>query len=106
MNAAERDIVLKCYGHYREFPEVTKHDDEIHCNYGTGNDLTGKGTAALPYKTPLRAMQDVAARIAHKINIVLGGPGAYAAGSFPRKIDNIIEGDGSLTFYGVGAPTP
>lgn len=70
----------------------------------TGSDTTGDGTAALPYATPLRAYDDIPRRVAHKCNIEIAA-GIYPSGSFPRQIDNIIVGDGSLTFYGKGAPT-
>jgi hypothetical protein len=105
MNRAERNLLKACYLHKLDDLEITTADLTLHCDYGMGNDLCGKGTALLPYKTPIRAMQDVAYRIAHKVKIVLGGLVTYPAGSFPRRIDNVLVGDGSLTFYGKGAPT-
>ena len=70
----------------------------------TGSDTTGDGTVALPYATPLRAYADIPHRVAHACNIQIAA-GTYPAGSFPRAIDPVLVGDGSLSIFGVGAPT-
>jgi len=70
----------------------------------TGSDVSGKGTAAIPYASVVRAMQDIPPRIAHPVNIYIAS-GSYGGGTFPRHIDNTLIDDGSLSIFGVGAPT-
>src|SRR3972149_5702989 len=45
----------------------------------TGSDTTGTGSALLPYRTPLRALQDVPRLIAHDVRYIIDctGLGTY-----------------------------
>jgi len=103
MNKALRAIWKLLTDHMAEDLEITTGVLRLYVDYATGDDQNGKGTVPLPYKTPLRAYADIPRRVAHACSIQIAA-GNYPAGSFPRAIDNVLVGGGSLTFYGKGAP--
>lgn len=80
-------------------PESTSENMDIYVDGATGNDITGKGTAALPYATITRAYEDVPARIDHRVRILISNSG----GDFPRDVSpHFGEESGTLAFIGVG----
>jgi hypothetical protein len=107
MNRNQRDQLQDCLDHNAEDLEITTDDMDIYINGTTGNDTTGKGTAALPYATPMRAAFDIPRRISHQVNVyiaALPAGAAYPANSLPRLLDCMYVGNGSLNIFGVGAP--
>lgn len=111
MNSTERAQLRQALEHDAADLETTTGDLDLYVNYDTGSDVenVGLGTLAKPYKTLKKAASKIAARIAHKVNIYIEPritPGAaYPASSMPRRCDPIFVGDGSLSIFGVGAPT-
>lgn len=68
----------------------------------TGNDSTGKGSVGNPYKTVIRALENVAPLIKHRIRILIGD-GAYTD-AFPSGVRREFTDKGCLTFEASGDP--
>lgn len=79
---------------------ITKYVDTA------GSDVTGNGTAGLPYATVERACEDLPGWprpvIRHACKILVDG-GNYASG-WPKSLAPIFLDDGSLEIVGVGVP--
>ncbi|MCK9629420.1 MAG: hypothetical protein M0R37_12625 [Bacteroidales bacterium] len=102
MNHAERDVVLKCYDHYREDLERTKNDLVLHVS-PTGDDQNGKGTLAAPYLTKERVERRIAESVAHNVQVRILGSLTTAERWGSLKQHRFL-GAGSIQIYGVGAP--
>jgi hypothetical protein len=79
----------------------TVSDIQIYVDGTTGDDETGDGTAANPYKT-LWFMSNLPKTIAHSIVILISG--TVGDGTQDLIFDQTFTGDGSINIIGVGAP--
>jgi len=83
-------------------PESTSEDMDIYVDGATGNDTTGKGTAALPYATIPRAYEDIPDVIQHECRVYIEGSGGPYT-DWPDVINVEFREGGFLSFIGVGA---
>lgn len=79
---------------------VTTTDMDIYVNAATGSDVTGNGTAALPYATITKAFEDVPYFIKHVVHIHVAA-GTYTA--FPELIEHRMGEGGALSLDGTAA---
>lgn len=81
---------------------ATEASLNIYVNGATGDDVNGTGTAGSPYKTIVRAQEDLPRVKQHNCRILIAA-GAYTA--FPTYPFHELDG-GSVAYLGVGAPVP
>lgn len=93
----ETELVNKVDGVLEAGFYSTTADMDIYVDDATGDDTTGDGTVLLPYKTVVRAYEDVPYVLNHAVHIHIGA-GSYT--SFPETIEPQIKENGYLVFDG------